>query len=88
MLLYCTGKGPRAILVRIEKFLELSARSRENPYIKQRGGEQHMGHVLKLFKRTDIPFVKGSTRPMIREPKDAKFIHQNEMHTGGEIKYI
>ena len=47
MLLYCTGKGPRAILVRIEKFLELSARSRENPYIKQRGGEQHMGHVLK-----------------------------------------
>ncbi|MBE7076471.1 MAG: hypothetical protein E7374_01090 [Clostridiales bacterium] len=39
---------------------------------------RNMAHVLKMFKRTDIPFVKGSARPMIREPKDAKFIHQNE----------
>ena len=34
-------------------------------------------HVLELFDRTDIPVVKGYKRPMCREPKDAKFIHQN-----------
>lgn len=51
MLLYYTGKVPGAILGRIEKFLELSAKKKKkkewNPYIKQRSGEQHMGHVLK-----------------------------------------
>lgn len=34
-------------------------------------------HVLELFDRTDIPVAKGASKPMKREPKDAKFIHQN-----------
>jgi len=33
-------------------------------------------HVLELFKRTDIPVARGAVKPMCREPKDAKFIHQ------------
>lgn len=34
-------------------------------------------HILEKFKREDIPLAKGSAKPMVREPKDAKFIHQN-----------
>lgn len=33
-------------------------------------------HLLELFDRTDIPLVRGSVKPMCREPKDAVYIHQ------------
>lgn len=35
-------------------------------------------HVLEKFKRTDIPVAMGAVKPMERESKDAKFIHQAE----------
>lgn len=35
-------------------------------------------HVLEKFKRTDIPVAMGAEKPMERESKDAKFIHQAE----------
>ena len=35
-------------------------------------------HVLEKFCRTDIPLAKGAASPLVRQPKDAKFIHQNE----------
>ncbi len=34
-------------------------------------------HILELFDRTDIPVAVGAARPLKREPKDAKFIHQS-----------
>lgn len=33
-------------------------------------------HVLEIFKRTDIPVVKGAKKGMFRVAQDAKFIHQ------------
>lgn len=33
-------------------------------------------HLLELFKRTDIPLVRGAARPMVREPKNATYMHQ------------
>ncbi len=35
-------------------------------------------HLLEKFKRTDIPVAMGADKPMLRESKDAKFIHQSE----------
>ena len=35
-------------------------------------------HLLEKFKRTDIPVAMGAVKPMERESKDAKFIHQAE----------
>ena len=35
-------------------------------------------HLLEKFKRTDIPVAMGARKPLVRQPKDAKFIHQNE----------
>ena len=35
-------------------------------------------HILEKFNRTDIPLAIGAVKPMVRESKDAKFIHQNE----------
>lgn len=35
-------------------------------------------HLLEKFNRTDIPLACGAVKPMARESKDAKFIHQNE----------
>ncbi len=35
-------------------------------------------HILEKFNRTDIPLACGAVKPMVRESKDAKFIHQNE----------
>lgn len=34
-------------------------------------------HLLEKFCRTDIPLAKGATKPLVRDAKDAKFIHQN-----------
>ncbi len=34
-------------------------------------------HLLEKFRRTDIPVARGAVKPMNREAKDAKFIHQN-----------
>ncbi len=39
---------------------------------------RNMLHILEKFERTDIPVAKGAAKPLVREPKDAKFIHQNE----------
>lgn len=39
---------------------------------------RNMLHILEKFDRTDIPVVMGADKPMTREPKDAKFIHQND----------
>lgn len=33
-------------------------------------------HLLEKFNRTDIPLAMGADKPMERESKDAKFIHQ------------
>lgn len=33
-------------------------------------------HLLEKFKRTDIPVAMGADKPMVRESKDATFIHQ------------
>ncbi len=41
-------------------------------------------HVLEKFDRTDIPVAAGAVKPMKRESKDAKFIHQ-EHGMGGYI---
>lgn len=35
-------------------------------------------HILEKFERTDIPLAKGASKPLCREPKDAKFIHKSE----------
>ncbi len=35
-------------------------------------------HILEKFERTDIPVAKGASKPLVREPKDATFIHQKE----------
>ena len=39
---------------------------------------RNLMHVLELFKRTDIPVVKGASRAMYRISPDASFIHQEE----------
>lgn len=41
-------------------------------------------HLLEKFNRTDIPLARGAAKPMMREPKDATYIHQ-KMGMGGYI---